>query len=503
MKKLLFASTFALFCHFIILAQPCLPEGITFSTQTQIDNFQINYPGCTEIEGWVRIGNYTGSTDITNLNGLSVLTSIWEDLRIYGNDTLTSLAGLENLTSIGEDISLGIFHGGGHIGNTSLSSLEGLSNLGEVGGNIYIAANDALIDLSGLGNLNSIGGNLEIYENESLNSLAGLENITYIDGDLGIGDCILGGNPSLTNLTGLNNLDSVGGSFRIEYNLSLTSLTGLENLVTIGISGWVYHRIVSNFMLTSLTGLDNLTTIEGGQLQIAANGLTSLTGLNNVTFIGGSLGIEYNTSLTSLTGLDNVTSIEGSLFIYHNDALTNLMGLDNVISIDGTIGIDDNSNMISLTGMDNIEAASINYLNIYNNSSLSTCEVQSVCDYLASPSGLVNIHDNAPGCNSQEEIEEACEAIFVNEISLEEACTISPNPIESNTLIEYSLHQTSLVTLKILDLSGREVVTVINEFQQQGKHSLVFNSSELMSGVYFCVLKTNIGTQTIKIIKLN
>ncbi len=33
------------------IAQPCLPEGITFTTQAQIDNFQINYPGCTEIEG--------------------------------------------------------------------------------------------------------------------------------------------------------------------------------------------------------------------------------------------------------------------------------------------------------------------------------------------------------------------------------------------------------------------------------------------------------------------
>ena len=33
----------------------CLPEGITFSTQAEIDNFQTNYPGCTEIEGDVVI----------------------------------------------------------------------------------------------------------------------------------------------------------------------------------------------------------------------------------------------------------------------------------------------------------------------------------------------------------------------------------------------------------------------------------------------------------------
>ncbi len=53
-------------------SQPCLPSGITFTTQEQIDNFQSIYPNCTEIEGDMIIeGN-----DITNLEGLSVLTAI-------------------------------------------------------------------------------------------------------------------------------------------------------------------------------------------------------------------------------------------------------------------------------------------------------------------------------------------------------------------------------------------------------------------------------------------
>jgi hypothetical protein len=36
-------------------ARSCLPEGITFTTQADIDNFSTNYPGCTEIEGDVKI----------------------------------------------------------------------------------------------------------------------------------------------------------------------------------------------------------------------------------------------------------------------------------------------------------------------------------------------------------------------------------------------------------------------------------------------------------------
>ena len=45
---------------------------------------------------------------------------------------------------------------------------------------------------------------------------------------------------------------------------------------------------------------------------------------------------------------------------------------------------------------------------ITDNENLSSCDVQSVCDYLASPNSSVSILWNAPGCNSQQEVEEAC-----------------------------------------------------------------------------------------------
>jgi len=76
MKKL--SLLFALLIPAFLTSQPCLPEGITFTTQAQIDSFQINYPNCTEIEGNIDIGDWEG-TDIDNLNALSVLTSIGGD----------------------------------------------------------------------------------------------------------------------------------------------------------------------------------------------------------------------------------------------------------------------------------------------------------------------------------------------------------------------------------------------------------------------------------------
>jgi len=63
MKYIIIAITFTF--HLIsVYPQSCLPEGIIFETQFQIDSFQINYPGCTEIEGIVKIGDYGLNTDI-------------------------------------------------------------------------------------------------------------------------------------------------------------------------------------------------------------------------------------------------------------------------------------------------------------------------------------------------------------------------------------------------------------------------------------------------------
>ena len=60
MKKLFLFVPLLIIIHSNAFAQGCLPEGITFTTQEQIDNFQINYPGCTEILRDVHIENDNG-----------------------------------------------------------------------------------------------------------------------------------------------------------------------------------------------------------------------------------------------------------------------------------------------------------------------------------------------------------------------------------------------------------------------------------------------------------
>ncbi|MCD4729846.1 MAG: T9SS type A sorting domain-containing protein [Bacteroidales bacterium] len=90
----------------------------------------------------------------------------------------------------------------------------------------------------------------------------------------------------------------------------------------------------------------------------------------------------------------------------------------------------------------------------------------------------------------------------ISEVKFKETFTISPNPLASKTDISYTLNESSHAILKILDISGREIITLVNEVQQKGEQRIDFNTTGLPAGIYFCVLKTNERIQTKKMIKL-
>jgi|WetSurMetagenome_2_1015567.scaffolds.fasta_scaffold23244_1 hypothetical protein len=66
-----------------------------------------------------------------------------------------------------------------------------------------------------------------------------------------------------------------------------------------------------------------------------------------------------------------------------------------------------------------------------------------------------------------------------------------PNPFNPITKINFDIPKQGLVTIKVFDILGREVKTLINEVKAPGKYSIDFNGMELSSGVYFYKLESN------------
>jgi uncharacterized lipoprotein YddW (UPF0748 family) len=76
---------------------------------------------------------------------------------------------------------------------------------------------------------------------------------------------------------------------------------------------------------------------------------------------------------------------------------------------------------------------------------------------------------------------------LINELNL----TIMPNPSSSDVTITYFLPKKQKVLLRIMDLMGKEILTLIEERQRPGEHSIRFNTEDLYAGTYLCTLETD------------
>jgi photosystem II stability/assembly factor-like uncharacterized protein len=77
-----------------------------------------------------------------------------------------------------------------------------------------------------------------------------------------------------------------------------------------------------------------------------------------------------------------------------------------------------------------------------------------------------------------------------------------PNPFNPSTTISYQLPTQSHVTLKIFDVLGREVATLVNGFEEAGYKSLMFDGTKLSSGLYFYRLTAGRYVETKKLLLL-
>jgi len=75
-----------------------------------------------------------------------------------------------------------------------------------------------------------------------------------------------------------------------------------------------------------------------------------------------------------------------------------------------------------------------------------------------------------------------------------------PNPFNPSTTINYSIPVDGFVQIRVFDMLGKEVKTLVNEFRRKGNYEARFDGANLASGVYFYRIQCGSNIQTKKMI---
>ena len=270
-------------------AQTGCNTGVVLTTQTEVDAF--SFTGV--FDGSIQIGDAAIVSDITNLDALSDLTAITNNLTIKDNPVLTDISGLSNLTFVGQSPCqsqrLTIWN------NPLLADLSAFTN-------VTFSQGMRGLDLRSLPSLTSLGGLVGITETRSiimidldaLTSLTGLENLTAVSFIEVRSNAQLADINALANVTVSWNPANESTNIKIEDNPSLANLNGLAGLTDLSLV-----EIINCDALQNLSGMGAFLSVAG-ELEIADNdGMTSLEGLNPDLVIGTRVVLTNNTQLSS------------------------------------------------------------------------------------------------------------------------------------------------------------------------------------------------------------
>jgi gluconolactonase len=75
-----------------------------------------------------------------------------------------------------------------------------------------------------------------------------------------------------------------------------------------------------------------------------------------------------------------------------------------------------------------------------------------------------------------------------------------PNPFNPSTTIRYQINKSGFTTMKIFNVLGGKVTTLVNENEQPGTYTVEWNTFSMPSGIYFCQLRSGNYTQTKKLL---
>ncbi len=275
---------------------------------------------------------------------------------------------------------------------------------------------------------------------------------------------------------------------------SIENTTSL-NLGSSGLTGEIPESIGNLTNLTDLRLQGNQLT---GSIPQEIGNLTNLTELRL-----------YNNELTDSIPPDigNLTNL--NTLMLHDNQLTGSIPpeIGNLTNLN-TLMLHDNQ----LTGSIPPEIGNLTNLNtmMLDNNQLTGEISETICSVYENipSSGTFNISNNQlcppyPGCVEDYVGEQDCQETSISEQPLPITYNLSspyPNPFNPATTIEFSLPQSEIVSMKVYDLKGRLVETLLNDFYNMGKHTITWDGSHQSSGMYFVRLESGEFIQIRKVV---
>lgn len=342
-------------------------QHVVLLTQEDVNSYPITHSYDTITS--LRIGDNNKESNITGLDSLHHISVIRNNLTIQNNDSLVSLDGLTDLRAVG---SINILR------NDKLHSLLGINNIDSVTNYIAVFNNKNLtqceIDVvcSILQNnpaqayIEDNGPHCEspevvaevcgldcecppgvnFYSQAKIDSFAHLyNNCDTINGNV----IISGARESITNLDGLRHIEIIDGNLTIRALGNIVTLSGLENLQQVGGD----FSIAGNASLSRIELSPSLTHTRS--IRIEANPrLQVIDGFTRLTSIARDLSIKNNDQCMSIRGFRNLVSA-GSLFILWNQQLTKIPGLANLDSLSGALNITGNPSLPDYKGLKSLK----------------------------------------------------------------------------------------------------------------------------------------------------
>jgi len=478
-----------------------------------------NFLGFERLESIGTFFKIVSCQSIMNLDGLDSLTSL-NIFDIIGANSLTSLEGLDNIKELGS-----LF-----ITNTKLSNIESLEGLNRIEKSLTLEYCDSLKSLKGLQNIKSIGSNFTLESGINIEDATALNNLEFIGGDFELLFCagivvdnlinLRSVNKSLRingctieNLDGLEALTYVGEEIEINYNYYLTNIDGIGNVDP----NYIDNIIIKNnhnLLNCNIQNICEYMQTPDNEISISSNGigcasysevleacdsLSSTCLQDGITFmtqeqidnfiinnptcstILGDVIIEGN-EINNLLLLKNIENIKGNLQIENNHKLLSLDGLDYVSNISNNIIIKNNPKLNDIEAVKSVDVTDLDSLIIQNNTSLTKCDIESVCSFISMIPDNTIIENNSLGCNSDTEIINSCS----NAISVEKLTNdiiIYPNPANSTIFIR-NKENIPIKSIVIFNKYGQTIITIKNTSKK-------VDVAYLNNGLYFIKVVTD------------